>query len=50
VPVGEVRAVHDRRPEQCEHCGSKEPEPDGTEPVRHQVTDLPTLLKPETDE
>jgi len=42
VPVEEVDAVHDVKPEKCASCGGRLRGED-PEPVRHQVTELPVV-------
>jgi transposase len=49
VPPDKLRNVTDVYPEQCDNCGSHDLVPDGSEPVRHQVTDIPRV-EPHTDE
>jgi transposase len=50
VPEDKLRNIVDLHPESCTHCGSHNLEPDGSEPLRHQVTDLPPPPEPVTDE
>jgi transposase len=49
LPPEQCRNVEEVHPEQCRHCGSSKLIPEGSEPVRHQVTDIP-VVKPFTDE
>jgi len=42
VPVEEVDAVHDVKPEKCASCGGRLRGED-PDPVRHQVTELPVV-------
>ena len=49
LPLEEIRNVEDLHPEQCNNCGGTHLINDGTEPHRHQVTDLPPI-EPFTDE
>jgi transposase len=49
VPPEQVRNTCDVHPEHCGCCGSTDLVDDGSEPVRHQVTDLPPVV-PFTDE
>jgi transposase len=49
LPPEQVRRTEDVYPEQCQHCGSTHLIAEGSEPLRHQVTDIPIVL-PFTDE
>lgn len=49
VPEDKLRNINDVYPEQCDNCGSHDLVPDGSEPVRHQTTDIPKV-EPFTDE
>ena len=50
LPPEKVRNTHDVHPEQCDRCGGTHLVPvDDSEPLRHQVTDLPPV-EPSTDE
>jgi len=49
VPEDKLRNITDVYPEQCSNCGSHDLVPDGSEPVRRQVTDIPKV-EPFTDE
>ena len=49
LPPEDVRNTYDVHPEHCGSCGSANLVDDGSEPVRHQVTDLPPVV-PFTDE
>ncbi len=49
LPLEEVRNVEELHPERCGQCGSTNLCDDGSEPLRHQVTDLPPI-EPFTDE
>ena len=49
LPPEKLRNTHDVHPESCGSCGSDKIFDDGSEPVRHQVTDLPPI-EPFTDE
>ena len=49
VPEEQVRHIVDVHPEHCPHCGSSKLVPEGSEPLRHQVTDIP-IIEPFTDE
>jgi transposase len=49
VPLEKVRHLFDLHPDHCHRCGSVDLIADGSEPVRHQVTDLPPI-EPFTDE
>lgn len=49
LPLEQVRHVEELHPEQCNNCGSTHLIDDGSEPIRHQVTDLPPI-EPFTDE
>jgi transposase len=49
VPEDQVRHLEEIHPEKCDHCGSSNLVPEGSEPVRHQVTDIP-VIEPFTDE
>ena len=49
LPPEKIRHTTDVHPEQCQHCGSSNLFDDGSEPIRHQVTDIPPV-EPFTDE
>jgi hypothetical protein len=49
VPTDKLRNITDVHPEQCACCGSRNLVADGSDPVRHQVTDMPKV-EPFTDE
>jgi transposase len=49
VPPEALRHTYDLHPEHCGSCGSTNLIDDGSEPLRHQVTDLPPI-EPFTDE
>lgn len=49
VAPEQVRNTTEVFPETCSHCGGKHLVPEGSEPVRHQVTDIP-VVEPFTDE
>lgn len=49
LPPKKIRETHDVHPARCRECGSESIFDDGSEPVRHQVTDLPPI-QPFTDE
>jgi len=43
VPPERLDESHDVRPTECSTCGSKELDPTGEAPYRHQVTELPPI-------
>ena len=49
LPPEKIRNTHDVHPKSCGSCGSEKVFDDGSDPVRHQVTDLPPI-EPFTDE
>jgi transposase len=49
LPPEQVRHTEDVYPEQCQHCGNTHLIAEGSEPLRHQVTDIP-IVEPVTDE
>ena len=49
LPPEKLRHVHDVHPQCCGRCGGENLADDGSEPLRHQVTDVPPV-EPFTDE
>jgi transposase len=49
LPPEKIRHTTDVHPDQCQHCGSSNLFDDGSEPIHHQVTDIPRI-EPFTDE
>lgn len=49
LPEDQVRNIVDVHPDQCHNCGSSKLVAEGSEPLRHQVTDIP-IIEPFTDE
>lgn len=49
LPEEQVRHIEDVHPQECHNCGSSKLVPEGSEPLRHQVTDIP-IIEPFTDE
>jgi len=49
VPPEKVTATVDHRPDQCDGCGAVLTEVDDTEPLRHQIIELPEIIPDVTE-